>query len=79
MAWKQFEQLGVGILRVGAGDRQIRSTTKVTRATVLAEVDDGFNNPAVGSLILSTDRAYLRVAADSANTDFEKITTSGAD
>ena len=69
-----FEECSVGRVFFNNSKQQILVGTNVTRATVQAEVDDGINNPAVGSIYLSTDRAYLRVAADGANTDFEKIT-----
>jgi len=73
-----YENLSVGRIFFGDG-KQIIAGTKVTRATVLSETQDGMNNPGVGSLYLSTDRAYLRVAAANAAADWEKITTSAAD
>jgi hypothetical protein len=75
----QYQTLSVGILSLGDSPTQVRRGTNVTRATVLAECDDGLNDPGLGSLYLSTDRAYLRVAQASAATDWEKITTTAAD
>ena len=80
----QYQELSAGILSLRhATDtevtRQVRVTKNVTRATVLAEFEDGLNNPPVGSLILSGDRAYIRVAANNAAADYEKITTTAAD
>lgn len=50
--------------------------TAVTRAGVRA---DGGDDYALGSIYLSTDRAYLKVAHTEADTDWNKITTSAAD
>ena len=59
---------------------QVRCGSNTTRATVLAECDDGFNNPPIGSLYLSSaGKAYLRVAAAGAATDWQKVTTTAAD
>lgn len=75
----KIENLSVGRLFLGNSMTQIIKGTKVTRATVLSETEDGINNPGLGSLYLSGDRMYLRVAAASAAADWEKVTTSGAD
>lgn len=55
--------------------REVVSTTAQTRAAVLA----AFPDLPVGSLVLSTDRIYVRVAANGAAADFEKVTSSAAD
>lgn len=70
-----FEKLPVGILQVGAGQAQVIHGTNVTRATVLAECPDA----PVGSIYLSTDRMYQRIAAAGAEADWVKITASAAD
>ena len=83
----QYQKLNVGIVTHEGVDAvtnaQVRVSKNATRALVQAEVDDGLNNPPLGSLILINDgsdgRAYLRVAEAGAATDFEKITTTAAD
>ena len=78
MAEKQIFR--VGIVMTGDTGVQVRSGASTTRAAVLAETDDGFNNPPVGSLYLSTaGKGYIRVAENGAAADWEKITTSAAD
>ena len=81
-----YQELKVGVLSVedkttpDAAMPQVRSGAQTTRATVLAEMDDGFNNPPIGSIYLSTaGKAYLRVAKAGAATDFQKVTTTAAD
>ena len=73
------EIMRIGILMVGDNGIQIRAGTSVTRAAVLAETEDGVNNPPIGSKYMSTDREYRRVAAANAETDWQKVTTSAAD
>lgn len=70
-----YEKLPVGILQVGAGQAQIIQGTKVTRATVLAEQPDA----PVGSIYLSTDRAYQRIAAAGVEGDWVKLSATAAD
>lgn len=58
----------------------VMSGVSVTRQTVLDETElGGVDNPGVGSLYLSSDRMYLRVAAAGAEADWEKVTTTAAD
>ena len=81
-----YQELKVGVLSVegeatpGVAIPQVRAGSQTTRATVLAELDDGINNPAVGSIYLSTaGKIYLRVAAAGAATDWQKVTATAAD
>jgi hypothetical protein len=75
----QFEKLTAGRVWLNDTNTQIIQGTNVTRATVLAETEVGIAKPGLGSLYLSSDRAYLRVAEAGAAADWEKITTSAAD
>jgi hypothetical protein len=82
----QYEILNAGIVNLSGKNAniaaQVRVTDQTTRATVYAEVDDGINDPPIGSLILvnsTTGKGYIRTAAAGAATDFQKITTTAAD
>ena len=75
----QFEKLSAGRVFLNNTLTQVIQGTNVTRAAVLAETEDGVTNPGLGSLYLSSDRAYLRVAGAGAAADWEKVTTTAAD
>jgi hypothetical protein len=73
-----FQQLSCGELAITGAGRAVKVFTgsSVTRAAVLAEVG---NSPARGSVYISTDRSYNKVAEAGTATDWEKVTTSAAD
>jgi hypothetical protein len=78
----QFERATVGKLVVTTKDdsAMVLSGAKTTRATVLAETENGIDNPKIGSLYLSAaGKVYVRVAAAGAAADWEKVTTTAAD
>ncbi len=65
---------------IGAAGIQLRSGSSVTDATILAETEDGFNNPPLGSLYSgvsgSTVVLFLRKAKAGASTDWKEVTVA---
>lgn len=70
-----YQEMGIGVLSViskGIGpDAQVRSGASTTAALVLAETEDGFNDPPTGSIYLSTAGImFIRIASNAVAADW---------